>query len=71
MIQEPVNQGKCSSIQGTSLAGRAGSLAGQAGNVTIATHRPVGPVRPAGLVRPGRLAGLERWVELKGEVDRA
>ncbi len=53
------------------MAGRAGSLAGQAGNVTIATHRPVGPVRPAGLVRPGRLAGLERWVELKGEVDRA
>ena len=49
-----------SSIQGTSLAGWAGSLvgqAGQAGNVTIATHSPAGsgrPVRPAGPAGPVR-----------------
>ncbi len=48
-------------LQGISLANRAGNLAsqaGQAGKITIATHRPAGPVR---------LSGPGRWVELEGD----
>ncbi len=46
-----------------SRAGWAGSFAGQAGNVTIATHRPAGPVRLTGPGKPVRKAGLVRPAE--------